>query len=268
MMGFETDRVASELAVDLAGRIGVPDKIDPELISHVADADFLPVHFKAVCGCDDVFEVDKEMPRQRRRLKNHLMSPRRGQDGLATPERVWVRSGEVTIRYFVEIDRGGALAVDDQQAAMRDDAQRYRFVVEREARGFLVLVRWIVRRKGLVEALDEGEVTVLHRGCGQARSRGGRILDLTDQFKEILVFRNADPHDVRVLGGRNGSHELPARQGCYEKVDNTDSCGTHVFSFCGSATSPAKISSPGYAWRNDSCPHCPAESMDGGWHVS
>jgi len=62
-MRTEAHCVASELAVDLAGRIGIPNQVDTELISCFPDPEFLPVDCKTRCGRDGVFEMNKEMSR-------------------------------------------------------------------------------------------------------------------------------------------------------------------------------------------------------------
>jgi len=83
------------------------------------------------------------------------MMPRSGKNGLPTPKRVWVWSSEIAVRTVIEIYRGCALAIDDEQVAMVDHALRHRFVVESKPRGFLVLLGGVASRKDLLEAFDE-----------------------------------------------------------------------------------------------------------------
>ena len=62
-MRTEAHCVASELAIDLAGRIGIPNQADTELMSFLANPKFLAVHCKTLCGRNGVFEMNKEMSR-------------------------------------------------------------------------------------------------------------------------------------------------------------------------------------------------------------
>src|ERR1700676_3250834 len=158
------------------------------------------------------------------------MVPRSGKNGLPTPKRVWVWSREIAVRTVIEIYRGCALAIDDEQFAMVDHALRHRFVVESKPRGFLVLLGGVASRKDLLEAFNETEVTVLYRGGRQARARRGCILDLANQFEELLVFRNADVFHIWILAGHARNQEWPAQERNDEKASVENSHSTHGFS--------------------------------------